>query len=199
MERRRLIGINAEQYEELTSIWSTNGGYFLTGILPSIGHDKLEVKFQNRTAQSSYGKMICCAMEVYSSFMCVLDSGTYRKWSVRAGNNYTNNGPSVNYNVHIAVVDTVNDIYKIDTTNQSVTRVNYENQSVEMGICIYNGNSNPQNTMYDGKIYYFKYWRDGVLIADMVPVKRKSDNAVGMYDVIRDMFIQSAGGTFVYA
>ena len=112
MERRRLISIKEEQYEELTSIWSTNGGYFLTGILPSIGHDKLEVKFQNRTAQSSYGKMICCAMEVYSSFMCVLDSGTYRKWSVRAGNNYTNNGPSVNYNVHIAVVDTVNDIYK---------------------------------------------------------------------------------------
>ena len=198
MERRRLLGLNAEQYEELTSIWSTNGGYFLTGILPSIGHDKLEVKFQNRTAQTGTGKMICCAYDG-SGLYCVLDSGYYRKWSIRAGSNYSSNGPSADYNAHIAIADTLNNIYKIDSTNQSVTRVTHEFQSIEMGICIYNGNGGWQNYLYDGRIYYFKYWRDGVQIAEMLPVKRISDNVVGMYDVVRDMFIQSAGGTFVYA
>lgn len=39
--------------------------------------------------------------------------------------------------------------------------------------------------------YYFKVWDSGVLIRDMVPVKRLSDNAIGMYDKKNDQFYQS--------
>lgn len=47
------------------------------------------------------------------------------------------------------------------------------------------------------KIYSFKMWEDGVLIRDMIPCYRKSDNIPGMIDVVNKVFYQNAGtGSF---
>ena len=46
------------------------------------------------------------------------------------------------------------------------------------------------------RIYYFKVRNnDNELIAEMIPAKRKSDDAVGMYDTVRDVFYQNARST----
>ena len=48
------------------------------------------------------------------------------------------------------------------------------------------------------KIYSFKIWKSGVLTRDMIPCYRKSDNVIGMYDVVNDVFYTNSGtGTFV--
>ena len=50
---------------------------------------------------------------------------------------------------------------------------------------------------FKGRIYAFWAKKGGVYRANIVPVKRNSDNAVGMYDTTRKMFLPNAGtGTF---
>ena len=53
---------------------------------------------------------------------------------------------------------------------------------------------------FSGKIYYYKIWRqsadsEDTLIYDFVSAKRLSDNKVGMYEKINDVFYPSTTGT----
>ena len=48
------------------------------------------------------------------------------------------------------------------------------------------------------KLYGCKIWNDGILVRDFVPVRRNSDNELGMYDTVSGFFFTNAGtGTFV--
>lgn len=48
-----------------------------------------------------------------------------------------------------------------------------------------------------GKIYYFKIYVNNVLVRNFVPAKRKSDNVLGLYDLVNNAFYTNAGtGTF---
>lgn len=48
------------------------------------------------------------------------------------------------------------------------------------------------------KISYFKYYdKNDTLICDLVPCYRKSDGVIGMYDIVRNIFLTNVGsGTF---
>ena len=49
-----------------------------------------------------------------------------------------------------------------------------------------------------GRIYYVKIYDDGVLILDMIPARRKSDGAIGMYDKLNGNFFANSGtGDFI--
>lgn len=49
-----------------------------------------------------------------------------------------------------------------------------------------------------GKIYSFKYYEKGILLRDMIPVIRKSDNKPGMYDKVSQTFYTNQGtGEFI--
>ena len=49
-----------------------------------------------------------------------------------------------------------------------------------------------------GKVYYCKVWENEVLIRDMIPCCRKSDNEVGLYDLVTKTFFTNQGtGTFI--
>lgn len=75
--------------------------------------------------------------------------------------------------------------------------------------CLTNGNfylfalnntaySNRADWKFNGRIYYCKIWEFGVLVRHFVPCYRKSDNVIGMYDKVNDVFYTNAGtGTFV--
>lgn len=50
--------------------------------------------------------------------------------------------------------------------------------------------------MYEGKVYYFKIWQDGVLVRDFKPAKTK-DGTYGMYDLVsKRMFLNENFGNF---
>lgn len=45
-----------------------------------------------------------------------------------------------------------------------------------------------------GYVYYFKYYdKNSTLICDLVPCYRKSDGEIGMYDLVRKIFLTNAG------
>lgn len=44
-----------------------------------------------------------------------------------------------------------------------------------------------------GRIYYTKIWDNGILVRYMIPCKRNSDNVLGMYDIVNNIFYGNAG------
>ena len=48
------------------------------------------------------------------------------------------------------------------------------------------------------RLYSFKIWESGVLVADFVPCYRKSDDVIGLYDIVRQMFITQNGTGTMY-
>lgn len=58
--------------------------------------------------------------------------------------------------------------------------------------------SQGENAKAGMKLYRAKLWDNDVLVRDMYPVKRKSDNAVGLYDVVSKTFFGNAGTGVFY-
>jgi hypothetical protein len=50
-----------------------------------------------------------------------------------------------------------------------------------------------RNTNCDLKVFTFKYYDGDVLVRDMLPCLRKSDNAIGMFDKVTKTFFQPSG------
>ena len=44
-----------------------------------------------------------------------------------------------------------------------------------------------------GRIYRFSFWDNGSLVRHLIPVKRNSDNVVGMFDTVNQTFLTNAG------
>lgn len=54
------------------------------------------------------------------------------------------------------------------------------------------------NRVFLGKIYSTKVYDNNILIRDLVPCYRKSDNVIGMFDLVNNVFYMNAGsGTFL--
>jgi hypothetical protein len=47
-----------------------------------------------------------------------------------------------------------------------------------------------------GKFYGSWYKSNGELVSNLIPVKRRSNGVVGIYDEIRNVFITPTGGSF---
>ena len=49
-----------------------------------------------------------------------------------------------------------------------------------------------QQIVSKAKVFAFKIWdKDGVLVRDFIPVQRKSDDEIGMYDLVNNQFYKS--------
>ena len=55
--------------------------------------------------------------------------------------------------------------------------------------------SNNANVPFTGRIYYLKVKEAGVTVIDLIPCKRKSDNAVGFWDLAQERFVTNANYT----
>lgn len=62
---------------------------------------------------------------------------------------------------------------------------------------VFNAHGEP-NLFATMRLYSLKMWADGTLARDFVPVRRNSDNVVGLYDLANDVFYTNAGtGAFI--
>ena len=76
-----------------------------------------------------------------------------------------------------------------------ISRLKIE-KTLSDSICI--GYTKLNEYVFTGAIYYYRIWRltnENTLIYDFVPAKRTSDNKVGMYERINDVFYPSTTGT----
>ena len=79
-----------------------------------------------------------------------------------------------------------------DTQSLSYTTIN----STTAELCLFGNTSADTNRIYqNNKVHYAKFWRDGVLVLDLIPVKRKSDNVVGFYNKVDGRFLTATEGS----
>lgn len=76
--------------------------------------------------------------------------------------------------------------------------VNYASFSSSSTIYLFNLNLNESNYCAESRIWRFRHKRNGVLVRDLVPCYRKSDNVAGMYDLVSGSFLTNNGtGIFI--
>lgn len=86
----------------------------------------------------------------------------------------------------------------INGTTQSFTNTGSVDQLENFLIGTFNNGTTPYTKGFVGYIHECKLYSNDVLIRDFIPVKRISDNVVGMYDIITETFFTNAGtGVFV--
>lgn len=66
----------------------------------------------------------------------------------------------------------------------------YSNINTDRGInfMILGGNNGGNLTFGDCQMYYCKFFNDDVLVLDLIPCFRKTDNKAGMYDIVNNRF-----------
>lgn len=87
-----------------------------------------------------------------------------------------------------------NSLYMDESLVGSTSYTSTYQSTDNLGVFTYmNGNRPSQNGYwgqehFKGKMYTFKVYDNGTLVRDLVPAKRDSDNEVGAYDIVNDVF-----------
>lgn len=83
-----------------------------------------------------------------------------------------------------------------------IVLANVGSQTLNSNISIYLCNTNIERSWNKGiktKIFNAKIYNNSILIRDFIPCYKKSDNVLGMYDTVNNLFYTNAGtGTFSY-
>ena len=173
------VGWVKPEYAELEYIAFAVGRSIDTGFVPNAGIT-IEAKIKHGSTKAFIGS---CDSGIELNY----DQYTFRKTGqTRSKTDYTD--------IVILYLQTTgtNFIGKIDDTyvvNESDVTFNKSVNSPNMRIGIACGNS-PRG----GQYYYVKIWDgDGVLVRDMIPAQRLSDDAVGMYDKANNQFYTISG------
>ena len=67
----------------------------------------------------------------------------------------------------------------------------------ELTYYIFNSHGEP-TLMSSMQLYELKMWKDDVLVRNFIPCYRKSDNVIGLYDLVNNVFYLNQGtGTFI--
>ena len=183
-------------YQQVEYIESTGTQYIDTGIYTNTTLSKFEIKLnisnKNVTAgvfgTRNYKSSDKSAINVF------IRSGSLRlDWL---------SGSSV---PEVAITENIDYTISITRGLATINNINYtneENTSVDARYPFYIGNLNnagiPYETGLSGKIYYSKLYNNNILVFDGVPCYRKSDNVIGMYDLVTNTFFTNAGtGVFL--
>lgn len=124
----------------------------------------------------------------------------FKVWVVTSNDRL--NGPT-----HTMAANTIHDI-EFELTGNTRT-VTYDGQTVSSthkggivpanNIRLFDNGAGQSNQTFKGRIYYIKLYEDGILVHNFIPVKRNSDNVVGIYDTVRGRFFEKTGnGDFSY-
>ena len=190
----------SEKYVALSYIESTgtqyiNSKYYAT---PNTG---IEVDFQFTDLTNQQGIFGIKTSDLnYSTHLFYINTSIKFAYGFKDGSgDWTPTSAPADTNRHILKSNVDLNYYSFD--NQANVRfVNSITTNSKYALYIFaGGNDNLSVSNYAKiKIYSFKIYENGVLVRDMIPVKRKSDNVAGLYDKLNDAFyINSGTGEFI--
>lgn len=182
------------EYTPLMYIEATGTQYINTGVVLDGEKSRVVMDFQASLTSSNNSLFGARTSTTSKAFSFRIDSSN--KWS--AGYNTTTDAISAaDEDRH--TVDFDKNVVKLDgTTIKTFTSASFQTPST-IGCAVGAIRATSGSLVYYGntKIYSFKIYTDDVLTIDLVPARRSSDNAVGMYDRLSGTFFTNAGsGTF---
>lgn len=180
-------------YQEVDYIESSGTQYIDTGM--KLNQDSgVELKVSNITYGSTrlFGSRSSATSNNYSIL-------TTASGMVLDFQNYNNN--------RLSASDLSDPIYlsmnnqKLEANSSSKNIGTYTNFTTPGNAYIFNGaGSFPAGyTNAKMRLYYCRLYDNGTLVRNFIPCYRKSDNVVGLYDIVNNQFYTNAGtGTFTY-
>jgi hypothetical protein len=180
------LPLGYQPYEYLTA----NGNKWLNTGVQLASTDIVETEFKN-SSSSGYGALYgVFALGDSSAFYA---NGTYYGYDVANGK--VNTGILVDTEWHTLRQDFGNGIITLDGNDTTYSPFEFENTKDNYLFARFYSNSYGYG--FKGSCKRFKVIRNGVLICDLIPVVQLSDNAVGMYDLVNNVFRDNLGtGTF---
>lgn len=175
-----------EGYTELEYIISNGSQYIDTGVDGNNINLKIEVTYEPDSVATSQ-------MAVYSARTSSSSGISFWRdgWAQFGGASVQVTGMTIT-GKHTAILSRNGLIF-------DGVRINYTPGSTFVSTNLILGKVPSDNRVYIGKIFNFKVYDNGVLIRNMIPTLRNSDNVAGMYDIVTKTFFTNSGtGEFKY-
>lgn len=180
------LPLGYQPYEYLTA----SGNQWLNTGVKLASTDIVETVFKN-TSTTGYGALYgVFAMGDSSAFYA---NNTY--YGYDSANGKVDTTISVDTNWHTLRQDFGSGVITLDGNDTTYTPFVFDNTKNNYLFARYYNNSYGYG--FKGSCKRFKVIRNGVVICDLIPVVQLSDNAVGMYDLVNDVFRDNIGsGSF---
>mgnify|MGYP003292014249 CR=1 FL=1 len=207
---------NGYEYIYSGGSWNNIGAVSGTSVLPQ-GYTQLEYIQSNSTSKKSFIKLdyhatentrVVADMQPMTGasgnprlfgcgwwnglgYQINIENGGYNFKFGQTNSWYYISSPSANYNRHVYDFNNDGKIYIDSTLTQgdSIPTTSFTSTD-NFGVMGYlrNGSDTDQNEEFYGKMYSFKLYESGTLLYDLVPAKRNSDDAIGAYDIVNNVF-----------
>lgn len=181
---------NVSGYEEVEYLTSTGVEFIDTGIIPT-NSTVVEIKCQ--AAYQSMCPIGAGSVSETNDKYQIFASTAY--YSARVGTHAnTNSASGAAYNdLIIATLDTINHKFIVNGIDVNLNNDNEPLTTNTIALFRRNMDDGEPTTPFIGDIYYCKIWKDGVLVRDMIPVRRISDGVLGMYDKVSNTLLTNGG------
>lgn len=179
------------EYQQVEYIQNSSGVYINTNFIPKQNTNaelKAEMLYSGTRylfgVSSSTNRYMIAQQSTGSRLIADLYSSTYR---VDSG--------IVGYETGVHTIKVQNKSMYIDGVLKGTSSC--PDFTCEYPAYLFAANNGSSAQVSGQKIYYFKMWDNITLVRDMIPCYRKSDNEIGMYDLVNNVFYTNAGtGTF---
>ena len=184
--RRRTMKL-ISSYERIEYIESNGSSYIDTGIY---GSDSLDIEISLSSIGNTGFFLISRESNLKRTYGVVFEQ-VKSKLRFDYYNNINYLGVFVNKRVTIRKSGLVIYVNNVASLRLSENKFTTPSTLLMFGI-LQNGvvNSSPAGS----KIYFLKMKENGMLVRDFIPVKRKSDGVIGMYDLVGRKFYTSPNG-----
>lgn len=176
------LPLGYQPYEYITA----DGNQWLDTGIKLASTDIVEVEFKN-SSSTGFGALY----GVYSigESSAFYANGTYYGYDVT--NAKVDTGISVDTTWHTLRHDFVNGTITLDGNDTTYTPFEFENIIDNYLFARYYNNNYGYG--FKGSCKRYKVIRNGVLICDLIPVVQLSDNAIGMFDLVNNVFCGNIG------
>ena len=181
------------EYQQVEYIENTEKQWINTRVCPTDNTIKLEVKIAYSTTTT--GQLMGSGTSGSERFNFGIESKRFRFGFGGAWFDADSEVLTPDTEPHIWVLDANTKTCSIDGTGR--TLVGTYNPSGSRVIALFARGSSSASVesgnRTKGKLYYAKIWDKGVLVRDYIPCYRKSDEEIGLYDLVEGRFYINEG------
>lgn len=185
----RKVNYKIPGYTELEYIESSTGGEYIDLGVKGTVNTKVDIKFQaTDTGFIPFGARQGANARAFAIWSLNTEVGTALRIGFDDTNGYT--GPN-----------TTNDKYDITLSKEGAfvngievwAPDNYSSFETPGTLIVFGYRTAYARTLCMMKLFALKLWENNVLIQNLIPARRDSDNVLGMYDTVSDTFFTNNG------
>jgi hypothetical protein len=194
-------GCVPEGYQPLHYLYSADRSRCIdTGATFNLNTDKVEIDFQSADATGNYFIAGCGVGGTNAPYLWIYQYPSGSTFSIYAdtgsGQKAWHSGNQQDANRHVVILDK-RIMYYDGTSRANNSAVSFSNNL--SNFCLFDSCTSGSGYSAKVKIYSCKIWHSGVLVRKLIPVKRKSDGALGFFDTVGCTFYGETAGRSLVA